>query len=270
MASPPGYDYVYGFHLFDDLHNFFPELLYDDVLFDHDSLGWMRHRLSSYFPAVYTRQSNMYRIWHAQARRAQFDEWRATHLLTNNPSIIRPPPPRDIPREAIPQRIQRTQFVPRTEETTYLSTLNAVFQDLSGTMAQQEQQEQQQPPRHTTMIFTRGDQTLLSAAGQGSQTSAAFIQNIMDLLALASLSDVVVAPSQVEINDASQILHNHQISAEFICPICQEHTSNTEGNAEWRRLACSHTFHQICIDRWLTEHTQCPMCRADVRDMTSI
>ena len=158
-----------------------------------------------------------------------------------------------------PQRIFRSQFLPTSEESAYLSTLNAALRDLSGASTTNTQR-----PRHTTMIFSSG-----LPAAQSDIPTTTFLQNILDLMSLTTFSDVVVAPSQIQIDDASQILRHNQVSAEFICPICQEHAGNTEGETEWRRLACTHTFHRTCIDRWLGEHTQCPMCRADVREMNN-
>lgn len=75
MAYANNYTYMYGFSLLDDLHNFFPEILYDDTLFPEQRFGWFRHRTSTLFPTVFTRQMNMYRIYSAGERQRMFNEW---------------------------------------------------------------------------------------------------------------------------------------------------------------------------------------------------
>uniref|UniRef100_G3X6F2 RING-type E3 ubiquitin transferase n=1 Tax=Bos taurus TaxID=9913 RepID=G3X6F2_BOVIN len=47
------------------------------------------------------------------------------------------------------------------------------------------------------------------------------------------------------------------------CPICI--TEYTTGNM-LRILPCSHEYHYQCIDQWLEEHPNCPICRAPVVD----
>jgi hypothetical protein len=66
---------MYGFSLLDDLHNFFPEILYDDSLFPDQRFGWFRYRASMLFPNIFTRQMNMYKIYNADERRRMFQEW---------------------------------------------------------------------------------------------------------------------------------------------------------------------------------------------------
>ncbi|XP_065772361.1 E3 ubiquitin-protein ligase RLIM-like [Muntiacus reevesi] len=50
-----------------------------------------------------------------------------------------------------------------------------------------------------------------------------------------------------------------------VCSICI--TEYTAGNM-LRILPCSHEYHPACIDRWLTEHRNCPICRGPVVDPT--
>ena len=51
--------------------------------------------------------------------------------------------------------------------------------------------------------------------------------------------------------------------ADKICTICL--TEYTEGNM-LRILPCSHEYHYQCIDQWLEEHSNCPICRGPVVD----
>jgi len=46
------------------------------------------------------------------------------------------------------------------------------------------------------------------------------------------------------------------------CPIC---TAEWVNNDELRKLnMCRHYFHRTCIDRWLEDHVNCPLCRVNV------
>lgn len=75
MAYASNYTFMYGFSLLDDLHNFFPEILYDNTLFPEPRFEWFRHRASTLFPSVFPRQMNMYRIYHGSQRQAEFNTW---------------------------------------------------------------------------------------------------------------------------------------------------------------------------------------------------
>lgn len=47
----------------------------------------------------------------------------------------------------------------------------------------------------------------------------------------------------------------------FFCPVCQHIKEN---NCISRHLSCGHTFHIECIEYWLKDNTNCPMCRKDL------
>ena len=43
------------------------------------------------------------------------------------------------------------------------------------------------------------------------------------------------------------------------CVICLESLP-----ANFNRTTCDHLFHEQCIERWLSQHTTCPVCRASI------
>lgn len=55
-------------------------------------------------------------------------------------------------------------------------------------------------------------------------------------------------------------LYQEQEQANCCC-VCLE---VYEKEDRCRKMACAHVFHQTCIDRWLSQHRQCPVCRAEV------
>ena len=75
MAFQPRFEHAYGFSFLDELHNFFPELLYDTHIFDHAPVNWMRHRMQTLFPAVFARNTHLYGIYQQTQRRQAFQEW---------------------------------------------------------------------------------------------------------------------------------------------------------------------------------------------------
>jgi hypothetical protein len=50
-----------------------------------------------------------------------------------------------------------------------------------------------------------------------------------------------------------------------MCTICLELIEENEKNT----LGCNHSFHNICINRWLSTNTNCPVCRRFVRNRNS-
>jgi len=48
-----------------------------------------------------------------------------------------------------------------------------------------------------------------------------------------------------------------------MCPICLEQFA-TSAHAGRTILSCRHKFHNACIEPWANQHSNCPLCRADV------
>lgn len=45
------------------------------------------------------------------------------------------------------------------------------------------------------------------------------------------------------------------------CAVCLD---KMEAGEEVRKLSCDHFFHKVCIDPWLLEHHNCPLCKDDI------
>lgn len=46
-----------------------------------------------------------------------------------------------------------------------------------------------------------------------------------------------------------------------LCVICQDIINYKQ---IYRKLNCTHQFHQKCIDRWFIDNTTCPLCKEDL------
>jgi len=90
MAFQPRFEHPYGFALLDELHNFFPEILYDNEIFNHLPIQWMRDRVQTLFPQAYARQTHMYGIYGRTVRQREFSDWISHHNGQPQPSL--PPP----------------------------------------------------------------------------------------------------------------------------------------------------------------------------------
>ena len=80
--------------------------------------------------------------------------------------------------------------------------------------------------------------------------------------------DVVVRPTNIEIDNATTILiynSNDWNYEQRTCPISLE---QFEENMEIRRLnVCGHIFKKANIDRWFERNVRCPVCRFDIREV---
>ena len=48
----------------------------------------------------------------------------------------------------------------------------------------------------------------------------------------------------------------------YCCPICLDETINM------KMTSCHHFFCKMCLDSWLENHSDCPLCRSSLIDET--
>lgn len=78
-------------------------------------------------------------------------------------------------------------------------------------------------------------------------------------------------PSSTQFSSATlqqlPIYRHTKESREFTCAICLSDFDEGEGIRVLPE--CLHSFHAPCIDMWLYNHSNCPICRADTRCLPS-
>jgi len=293
QASRQDYSEVYGLGLLDDIHNIFPELMYDAEIFDYPFLTWMRSRITQLYPQTYRNMRLEYQANQQQVRRADFDNW----------TFLQRQPTRSIFSNSPIQTPVRRQPV-----NTYTVPLNSTF--------------------HGPLLRAQTNPFLFTGTPTVQPTNTLFFPDnqahielsILDLLGdigrgrtntwlNAFMNAVPVSATASDIEAGTELLLSENVSADTICAICQDHDSPspresstdsasasaswgggsprrsqaTEGDEQmnatpatatprqqgvnWRRLKnCAHMFHRPCIDRWFEGHVHCPVCRADIRD----
>jgi hypothetical protein len=246
MAYRESFEPVYGFELLDDMHNFFPEIMYDDGLFQDEMTTYMRHRMRTLFPTVYRRQENMYNIYDRVNRRRAFSSWRASRGVPVVPPVpptpirVRPPPQWDMSGAPVLE-------TPPLRRTVGVAPRNPF-------------RRAPWPRSQTSVIMTDTAEEIpgltngllgLLTMGLGLGTAEGF-------------QDVEVAPTPAQIGAGSEL--RESVSADAVCAICQDH--GAEGTP-WRVLRCSHMYHMACIDMWFANHVACPVCRTDIRNYST-
>jgi hypothetical protein len=249
--NPNRYEHLYGFHLLDDIHNLFPEFLYDAGMFPGNQIvTFLQMRTHELFPEEYARNRGNYRLYQLERRRRE----------AGIPTLLAHP-------QTPPRRIQPTR-VPATP-TRPVRTRQQPQQP------QQPDQETYRQPRHplqppeiqtytlpltsffTSLTDTTNLNTLLASALLGTR------QDLADLL-----TPVAVAPTAAQLA-AGSIVSSVEPPADVTCTICQDHVQPLPTSTEWRILRhCGHRFHRSCIDEWYRQNVHCPVCRHDIREVS--
>ena len=160
----------------------------------------------------------------------------------------------------------------RTEMNTRFN-LPAQGARLAGFAPQTPHRQQQVPmPVQTPPTVRRSESAALAAVVAGlldlsgnflNDGSYFYMQPVAPAAQAAFLDPVIVRPSADVLARNTALLRGSDLEEETSCAICQDSISADDS---CRKLtACSHVYHQTCIDQWFRTNINCPTCRHDIR-----
>jgi hypothetical protein len=226
----PAYQTVYGVSLLDDIHNYFPELLYNHGRFQtlQTVFSYVRHQMNTRF--------NLY-------------SYGASLAGARAPSTRAPGPPA---REPV---VEEDIFSSFANISLLLNLLQPPQSGLSGL---------------PTRAGLSGLSGLSGRAGLPVRSDFIPASSVIraragpDSGVWAAFSDpVIVSPSQEILAANTQLISGSDLSSNTVCSVCQDSIIASESCR--RIIACQHTYHRVCIDQWFTRSVFCPSCRHDIR-----
>jgi len=239
----PAYQTVYGVSLLDDIHNYFPALLYDHGRFQtlQTVFSYVRHQMNTRFnlysygaSLAGTRvPSSSFSPAHAHAHAREpvveediFSSIANISLLLN---LLQPP---QSGRSGLPG-LSGLSGLPGLSGRSGIPGIPGM------------------PGMPARSDFMPASSVIRTRAAPDAGVWAAF------------RDPVIVAPSQEVLAANTQLILGSDLSSNTVCSVCQDSIIPSE--ACRRIIACQHTYHRVCIDQWFTRSVFCPSCRHDIR-----
>jgi hypothetical protein len=241
----------YGIGLLDDLHTFFPAILYTPDVFNttQDLLQYISSQAREHF-----------NIYSRNLRSFLNQDMRPVEVQTNsNQTAFVPRLVGGIPIETYRRQVA-SQLNSSTTSTTRAQN-RTTAPEITSTRI-----------RYTTTpitLSTTEDTTGLSSLNALlSLLQPNSVDINMESLLTPLMTPVRVAPTREQIRGATSL---RMASANDVnmCSICQEHyETNDTPDTICVINHCQHGFHNSCLMRWFDENTRCPVCRWDIREDT--
>lgn len=245
---------IYQVQLLNDLHNYFPDVLYNSGRFRNvqDLLEYIRQVADT---SPYSRGLTSYN--NRQTLNARVNSVNAINAGRAPPTYrsvglapTAPTAPTTSPHSIPTTNTPRTQPVMAAVFEEHIPTTTRIRVPLNTTNN-----------TNTTMLMNTilgGMFSDLFAGGGGGGGDG--LQGFLN-------QRVPVYPSVQEIDRATTLFRAGSNRQGDICTICQD---DIDINQEIRILDhCSHSFHRDCIDTWFQGNVHCPTCRHDVREVTN-
>ncbi len=259
------YEIVYQIPLFDDLHNYCPDIIYNPNRFTSVN------SLTQYISNCARERGNRF----TAAQEHYFN--RFPRPVVQLPQQ-QPQQPQEQPQQQQPQQPQEqptvnniynslasTLYPPLFDRSRYTGLLNRIPRNI---------RPNNEPLRGMGGLYGREDRyTPLMTVGAYTDTNLfdsllnIFTNTGTSPLTTALLTPVVVRPTPEQITSATELLMVSEEDRFDNCSICVE---SINPNTEVRRINhCRHTFHRACIDTWFDRNVRCPNCRFDIRETTT-
>lgn len=228
---------IYHISLLNDLHYYFPELLYR--------------------PERFQSVQDVLRYIGEVASQNPYERNRETYLRSNSSSssssstsssrMRRPYPP-------VYQRSSTSGFSSLFGGSPLTSSvrINVPVSSFSGAAT-----------ASSSSVSDQLVSSLLSGLLGGDNQSGSISDLYFQILQRGGSESEENVPSQDDVYRATSIPTIHDV-VEGTCSICQE-PCQSEGPTCRRINHCGHLFHLTCIDTWFQSHSTCPMCRYDIR-----
>jgi hypothetical protein len=236
-AHTRDYETLYGVGLLDDLHNYFPAVLYEPESFRTlpQLLGYIQRQTQRRFD-LFTFGQTAYDGRRPQPRPSLSTQSSVplnSTVSTPQVSVSYPPP------------LVR-QVILTEEEDDDEAEFQGVANLLRGNMTH-------------SLNNTNNTLTLLSALLSLPTT-------VNNRLPANFMNPVVVRPTEEQIESATTV---QTLTADLSenCAICQD--SFRAGEQQRTITHCGHSFHSgedRCIDVWFRQNVYCPVCRHDIRE----
>jgi Ring finger domain len=274
------YETLYGVGLLDDLHNYFPALLYDSSGFGsvRDVLAYVHQQTRNRFD-LFSYGQREYQSRHPPRAPSEFENSSYRRVVRTSFSSMPPQalhplstllrqPPVTIPSPATGISSEPQSNNPNeVNQSTLRTTVPNIQVELNSFLNESNEEEEDEQPIQETHMITNALLSLLNIPTTGL-TRTYDIDAFGALLGRGRnmdqfLQPVVVHPTPEQI-EQNTTLGNLVSDTDHACAICQDAlTSEQQG----RKLnACGHWFHKSCIDTWLERDVHCPVCRHDIRE----
>ncbi len=272
------YETLYGIGFLDDLHNYFPAILYDSRRFQtvpqllHYIRVQSRNRfdLFSFGERAYLDAQARVNQQNTTSVSMTFENW--VPAQRTNPVVVGTNPSQrtsvESQQEVRPESQEENDGDDEDEGDNETEGVNISSRNIPDSS------------NLDRLLMVALMDVLANGSGSGTtRTSVRTIQrsdigsianlltgrdNILNLGNLnldTLLQPVIVRPTAEQISTGSEII---QISSPEVCSICQDLMNSSDSVRRLR--VCQHTFHQGCIDTWYGRNVHCPICRHDIRE----
>ena len=256
-SAQPYQSQPYHIHLLNELHQWFPDVLYNPQRFQNvqDLLGYIIQVATQ---GAYHTAMTQYAQAQAQHLQAQAQHLQAQHLQSQQSQQA--------------QQSQQSQQYYTNQNQQRVSAAAAAPQTppLHPMFALHDENDMDSSSFSNSIFIQQMRPITVSAV---SSISSSLISGILghlfnDERPSSAMNDflnqnVIVRPTMEQIGESTTVTTADSLQDDN-CAICQDEIEEDQSMRQINH--CRHRFHQHCIDVWFQSNVRCPTCRHDIRD----